>query len=196
MKRELSGEASESLADALALVPVARLRLRDLKEPIVRESVLISPNGKLVAAFTNDKKVYIWDYRVDSKINQIKRVGEIRAIAWSPDSEHLAVAVGGTVEIWSMQSSEPIKVFDNLAKVRHITFSRKRGLLAAACENGTVHVWRTSDWQPLKSLIHARTDNRLCAISFSPDEGVSGHSRDGRCCTHLAAIFGKLYSDG
>ena len=168
--RRLSGEASESLTDALALVR-RQVASEGMNIPI--ESVIISPNGKLVAAFANNIELKgllcIWDYKTAYKINPINRDSEIIAIAWNPDSEKLAVALDHSVEIWPTQGQEPIKVFENQQKVRQIAFSRKGELFAAAYENGTVDIFKTSNWKPFKSLIHSEIDDRPCSISFSQD---------------------------
>ena len=93
--------------------------------------------------------------------------GEVRALAFSPDSAHLAAADDdGAVRIWAAATGAALRSL-SLSGVRTVAFSPDGTLLATAGEDGTVRLCDSDTGRPDRSLTGHTGGVR--AVAFSPD---------------------------
>lgn len=138
--------------------------------------VSISPNGKLLASASADHSIKLWDaegkllHRIDYADEQM------RAVAFSADSQQLAVgADNGRVDLWQLQPREHQQLKSHNAAVTSLAFSADGKLLASASEDSTIKLW-TSTGKLLKTLIGHNAAVR--SVSFSPDSQLLASASD------------------
>ena len=75
------------------------------------EEIECSPDGRWVAGGSWDSRLYVWDARSLALVHRSDRIGgQVMALAWSPDSERVAVAGGSVVRRWALASAAMIVV--------------------------------------------------------------------------------------
>ena len=132
--------------------------------------------GKLFAT-SYKGAVLMWDTK-DGRL--LKRFGRFKngfkgivSLAVSPDEKSIAVGCGyGVVEVWSLEKFEPLR-----ERLEHgdefegaplcLTFSPDGSALAAGGEDGTIRLWRRSDYR-LMGEFSANQDS-INSIEFSPN---------------------------
>ena len=115
-----------------------------------------SPDGSLFAVISLNGGVWLFDqkgnrlreltfkYR-DGKSPWAKQEGRPWSMAFAPDSKSIAVgSVNGEVIVWSIETGEVTQYFVGhlQEQVIMVKFSPDGKLLASACFDGTVKVWR------------------------------------------------------
>ena len=151
-------------------------------------AVAFGPNGRQMAAFAGDDRVYLWDLSRPGKQPDIltppRNVG-VWSLAFSPDGKSLVAGLGtagssqGGLLIWNLEQPDALPVFleEHEGKVFSLAFS-PNGKFLTAGGNRDLTLWR---WDPNGSAIspiHLRigssteimegSDVRR-AVAFSPD---------------------------
>ncbi len=152
----------------------------------------ISPNGKLVAAGHNDKRVYVWDLETGKTRFILEgHAAMVNAVAFSPNGRWLASGSrDGTVRLWNTSSGKLERVLTGfLNDVISIGFTADgRSLIASVAEqpdqmvdleSGRISpapvVKTTPDPFELRQLeqgYSTRSDTIFSAALFSPDEQI------------------------
>jgi WD40 repeat protein len=86
----------------------------------------ISPDGKLVAAGHNDKRVYVWDLQTGKTRFILEgHAAIVNTVAFSPDGKLLASGSSdGTVRLWNPATGKPIRVLTGfLSDIFDVSFS-------------------------------------------------------------------------
>ncbi|MEW5531901.1 NACHT and WD repeat domain-containing protein [Streptomyces virginiae] len=132
--------------------------------------VAFSPDGRLLVfgARRWTKNVQLWDIRRRALVGEpwACRTGAIRALAFSPDSRHIAVGSADLdVSVWNVTGERPIETarMEFSGSVTQVCFSPD-GLLLAASGTGGLIVWRTEDWHPTSLSTHSTR-----GVAFSAD---------------------------
>ncbi|MFE1901394.1 hypothetical protein [Streptomyces yangpuensis] len=132
--------------------------------------VAFSPDGRLLAfgARRWTRNVRLWDVRRRALVGEpwACRTGAVRALAFSPDSRH--IAVGSTdldVSVWDVTGERPVETarMEFSGSVTQVCFSPDGLLLAASGTSGLI-VWRTEDWHPTSLSTHSTQ-----GVAFSAD---------------------------
>jgi len=134
-------------------------------------SVGFSPNGAMLAAVTYTEAL-LWDTKTGTPLRAITppKGGFTRFMAWSPDSNTLALAGGGmagAVTLWDAQSGNMTLALGQRAFINAIAYSPDGSSVAAASTDRKVRLWSVAD-----GTEQAVLDGPLfgiSALSFSPD---------------------------
>ena len=107
-------------------------------------AVAVSPNGKLLAAASEDKTISVWDLATGKYIGCLAgHTDRVPALAWHPSSKYLVSAGWDTTaRIWDAATLQPVILFNSHAtQVNALAFSRDGRWLACADSAQTIHVW-------------------------------------------------------
>lgn len=101
-------------------------------------------------------------------IRQIKGLGKVHTIALSPDGQILASNVGNNIQLWDLQTGQPLrKLAGHFDVVHAIAISPNGQILASGGFDKTIRLWNLHTGQRL-GVLSLHTDTVL-AIVFSPD---------------------------
>jgi WD40 repeat protein len=154
--------------DAPGHHPVFPKGLAFHKKPI--SALAISPNGKTLAAASEDKTISLWDLATGKYIGCLSgHTDRIAALAWHPSSKFLVSAGWDTTaRVWDAATLEPVILLNAHATQLHaLAFSRDGKWLACADSSHSVRVW---DFDAKKSAqVLKITGADAKTLAFSPD---------------------------
>ena len=133
-------------------------------------SMEISPAGSLTAAGLHDK-TRIWDISAKQQFADLPQGGDIVAVTFSTDGNHLATGSSdGTVVVWNFDGSNLIQHGDTLRVngfPRKLAFSPDNKWLAGGGSTGFAYLWDVASAQELARIPHG--SNPVTSVSFSTD---------------------------
>lgn len=110
--------------------------------------VLFSPDGTMIASGASDNTARVWQVSNGMNLSVYKIKTDVRDIAWSPDSQYLAVT-SNYINVYNVPSrnDEPIVFYDNVGDTRdlgEVSFSPNGIFLIGAGEwhNNENNKWR------------------------------------------------------
>ncbi len=104
------------------------------------------------------------------RLKKVERLGlgDVRCVAYSPDSKWVAVGTSLGVELRNAATLRLVRTMEgHTGAVLSVTFSPDGSLLASGARGGTVRLWRVADGQLLRTL-EGHT-GRVWSVAFSPD---------------------------
>jgi WD40 repeat protein len=112
----------------------------------------------------------------------------ILAIAFSPDSQHLATGdANGEISLWHIAESKLLWTRSGHAhEARSVSFSPDGAMLASGSSDGTVRLWDGLTGQALKTL--SGHTSWVWSVSFSPN-GLTLASGSSDCTVRLWDVF-------
>ena len=132
--------------------------------------IAFSPDGKLLAAASQDETANVWDITTGQLVTSLnEHAGELNCVAFSPDGRWLAIGADNrTILIRDTETWELKAVLtghnDN---VLCVTFSPDGRFLASGAWDDRVRLWDATQFKPLATLEgHA---NDVEYLAFSPD---------------------------
>ncbi|KAH6886722.1 WD40-repeat-containing domain protein [Coprinopsis sp. MPI-PUGE-AT-0042] len=111
--------------------------------------VVFSPDGRFLAAGSNDDSIYVWDVATRNLVYKLKDAhrGSISTLAISPDGRHLASAsVDRRIKIWKLETGVlhlgPLE--GHTGAIFSIAFNNDGTRLASSAEDETIRIWDVS----------------------------------------------------
>jgi WD40 repeat protein len=158
-------------------------------------AVAISPNGKTLAAASEDKTISLWDLATGKYIGNLAgHTDRVPALVWHPSGKFL-VSAGwdATARIWDAATLQPVILFNSHAtQVNAIAFSRDGRWLASADSASTIHVW---DFDARKTVHKLKVnEGEIRALDFSADGQYLACNGD-RMVHLWSPQTGKSYGD-
>jgi WD40 repeat protein len=139
---------------------------------------ILSPDGQTVATgFNFEGEVTLWDVASGNLLRTLSNGGEVRTLAFSPDSQMLATAGGGvdpdsTIKLWRVSDGALLHtLFGHGILVSSVDFSPDgQMLISSGTDVGyerSIRFWQTADGTLLKTLDTGSSAVR--SVAFSPD---------------------------
>ncbi|KAL3605281.1 hypothetical protein FPOAC2_00224 [Fusarium poae] len=135
--------------------------------------VAFSPDGRMLASSSHDKKVRIWSTETWSIRHALdKHNSAIKSIAFSPDSKSLvSTSSDGNMYVWDAEEGifrQPLE--RQSGSVSSSVFSPDGNKLATASRDGNLLLWDTSTYGTFDNLtINKRPKKHVTDVAFSPD---------------------------
>ncbi|MCI0683486.1 MAG: WD40 repeat domain-containing protein [Gemmataceae bacterium] len=101
------------------------VRVFPLGAPVTAYAGAVSPNGRRVAVYTGNRAALVWDVNTGNLMRALPQAHSISALAFSPDSQVLAVASGlgkqdNTVQLWHINTGKLVQKFDDFAQAPNV----------------------------------------------------------------------------
>lgn len=128
-----------------------------------------SPDGSLLAAGSDDRKVSVYDMDLGEVVGTIDaHRGFVQSLAFSPDGTMLATAGSDNlVHLWN-ESGDKIGTLEGHTKgVTSLAFSPEGGLIITGSDDQTVGVWDAQTRANISMLVGHQKG--VSAVAFSPD---------------------------
>nr|MBD2222450.1 CHAT domain-containing protein [Calothrix sp. FACHB-1219] len=133
-------------------------------------TVVISPNGKMIATVSKDKTLKLWDLQGQELTkSRLKYYVGVTQVAFSPDSQTLATVIHNkTVQLWDLQTNHQLgTLLQNNAAVTSLAFSPDGNTLATASLDRRVILWNLQGHElPTR---FRQEDAAITSLVFSPD---------------------------
>ncbi|WP_194908954.1 nSTAND1 domain-containing NTPase [Catenulispora rubra] len=135
--------------------------------------VAISPDGKMLATGSHDGTVRLWNVATAQPIGRpLINTNQYTLMAFSPDSQTLAVAGRDGIRVWNVATQQPMGQLDMPPDLpMSIAFSPDGKILATGNLDGTVGLWNFATRQAITGILTERalTTLGVAAVVFSPD---------------------------
>ncbi len=146
---------------------------------------ILSPDGQILATgFNFDGAISLWDVASGDLLQTLNNGGEVRTLAFSPDSQMLASAGGGvdpdsTIKLWRVSDGALLRtLFGHGIGTRSVDFSPDGQLLISSGTDvgyeRSIRFWRTADGALLKTL---DPGSAVPSVAFSPDGSTFVYGR-------------------
>jgi WD40 repeat protein len=134
-------------------------------------SLAFSPNGRSLAALSDDGGAAVWDLATQRKTSTLvgKQGSVITSVDYSPDGNRIvAGTLAGVVAVWDLRRHN--WVFEKHAHsdiVKAVAFSPEGHFLASVCRDGSVCIWDAATGRRIYSLVGHKDE--VDSVEFSSD---------------------------
>ena len=131
-----------------------------------------SPDGALLAIGFDMGIVIVWDAESKRELHRL-RTGipfpiMVNDLAWQPNGDKLAAAIGNSVFVWNANSGQLLRDFNRHDdQVWDVDWSPDGKSLASGAEDGRIIVWRLVGSEPEKILMS--DGGAVYALAWHPD---------------------------
>jgi WD40 repeat protein len=150
------------------------------------EAVAFSPDGRTVAAGSDENIVVLWDARTGESTAELAGHGDsVLSVAFSPDGKTLASgSVDNTVRLWDARSpAPPVALLPaHTTAVRGVAFSSDGRTMASVGDDRAVRLWDFRSKSRIGPALTGHSDS-LASVAFDPDGGIlatGGHDNTAR----------------
>ena len=133
-------------------------------------SAVFSPNGKQLAAASNDNTARLWDANTGKQLYILKGHNKhVRSVVFSPDGKRVATASHDkTARLWDANTGKQLYTLKGHEDwVHSVEFSSDGKLLATASNDNTARLWDANTGKQLHTL--KADENVLWSAEYSPD---------------------------
>jgi WD40 repeat protein len=133
-------------------------------------AMAISPDGKTLAAASEDKTISLWDLTAGKYIGcLVGHTDRVPALAWHPSGKYLVSAGWDTTaRVWDARTLEPVILLNaHATQVHAIAFSHDGHFLACGDSAYAVRLWDFDTRKPLRQF--KIPDGEIRTLAFSPD---------------------------
>ncbi|KAI9057963.1 WD40 repeat-like protein [Trametes sanguinea] len=116
------------------------------------KSVAWSVDGTLIASGAADGTVALCSMASPELTTVLNHGDKVWDVVFACDGSLLSASQDGTCKIWNTQSRSITRVLEHSSPVLTLAVSPDNRLVACGLENGEITLWRTTDWQRLRSL--------------------------------------------
>ena len=134
------------------------------------ESVIFSPDGKLIATGNTNNEVRIWRVADGQQVLTCKgHTNWVMSLAFSPDSQTIASASEDhTIRLWDLKTGQCLETLrGHTNKIWSVAFSPDGQTVVSGSDDCTVKLWEIKTGQCLKTLQGHTYWVR--SVAFSPD---------------------------
>jgi transcriptional regulator with XRE-family HTH domain len=146
-------------------------------------SVAFSPDGKTLAAGSDDGSIRSWDLATRQPRRPVTATGSVYSVAFSPDGKSLAAGSNdGSVRLWDVATSQQAggALTAHTSRVDSVAFSRDGKTLAAGSDDGRVRLWDLATHRPIGGPL-SNGHTSVNSVAFSRDgKTLAAGSDDGR----------------
>jgi WD40 repeat protein len=148
------------------------------------ESLAFSPDGRMLAASSDNKTVRLWDTRTHRPVGPPLRghTDEVWSVAFSPNGRVLASgSADGTIRLWDVRRPHRIGIplRGHTGPIHSLAFSPDGRLLASGTYNSTIVLWDVRTHRLVGTPL--RDPSPVRSVAFNPSGTVlaSGDSGQG-----------------
>jgi WD40 repeat protein len=127
--------------------------------------IAYSPDGKYLAAHT-DARLMVWDATGNKLLYQQDIPSSQAHLAFSPDSQYLLVEDGTSIRLLKPATGDMTYIF-KATEPESMAYFPDGQMLAMGLANGTIQIWRSTDWKLALTL--AGVKDAVVGVAFSPD---------------------------
>lgn len=130
-------------------------------------TVMLSPDGKLVSAGSAYGMVWVWRITRQEKRRMSHNAASVASLTFSSDGQLLATgSLDGIVRVWHVESGTEISRITHGDKVFVVTFSPDGRYIASGSIDGIVKIFEPISGNEIASV---STGGSVSSIAFSPD---------------------------
>jgi len=161
-------EARNSIFTTLQTIPLKK-SLWNYKNGVT--SIVISPDGKILASGGKDGTIRLWDIATGQSLGEPLRghKDEVNSISFSPDGKILASgSKDETIRLWDTTTGQSLgEPLENGDLVYSVTFSSDGKLLASGGYN-SIQLWDVASRQSIGTPLRGH-ELWVWSVAFSPD---------------------------
>jgi WD40 repeat protein len=149
-----------------------QLQVREFAMPGACLTASFSPDGRVLAAGTQDGAVQYWNIAATTQ-SQLRGYGtKVALTSWSSNSRYLATAADQQIVVWDFtgtgpQDRAPQELTAHTARLTQLAFQPQGLLLAAAARDRRITLWRTA--QPQQPVDACLLGDEVALLRWSND---------------------------